>query len=220
MERFGRKDCLVLVVVCSLLFLVPAGPAQAGVSAGLSVSTLGAGGEIAVGVNRYVGVRTGYNYFTYSYDGSTQDVDYDLDLTLSNTPLLLDIYPFGGIFRLTGGVLVNWNNIDAESKGATIKLDGQEFDVPSGTLKGDVDFNTLAPYLGLGWAFGGKAWQFHLDLGVVFQGSPDVDLRATGTGADDPAFRAAVEAEEKRLEDEVDGYEYYPVLTIGICYRF
>ncbi len=221
----GRRSvwCFIWAgVIGGLLFIGPSLlMAETGLGVSVGVSTLGVGAQLSWKPNPYVGLRAGYNYFTYSYDGSTSDVDYDFDLDLSNAPLLIDVHPFGGSFRLTGGVLFNWNSLDADAKGHTIELDGQEFDISDGWLKGDIDFNTVAPYAGFGWSWGGdKGLQFALDFGVVFQGSPDVDLDADNRLYETPGFKEALKAEEDRLQDEVDNFEYYPVISIGLGFRF
>ena len=75
--------------------------------------------------------------------------------------------------------------------------------------------------MGWGNALGeDKRWGFVFDLGVVFQGSPDADLTATGPLASDPTFLAELAKEEQQLQDEVDDYEYYPVVSIGVTYKF
>jgi len=108
--------------------------------------------------------------------------------------------------------------------GTTYDINGVSYSAAQvGNLRGNVDFNSIAPYLGIGWGnpFGsGGNWSFSCDLGVVFQGSPNVSLAADGQFADDPAFQANLEAERRDLEDELDSYKYYPVVSLGVTYRF
>ena len=62
----------------------------------------------------------------------------------------------------------------------------------------DVDFNDIAPYAGLGFQSGffGNRVEFAFDVGVLFQGDPDVDLDADGTLSNDPTLRARLKEEE------------------------
>lgn len=143
-----------------------------------------------------------------------------------------DWFPFHNGFRLSPGLVANGNELDLNGRpraGQTFDIGGNTYTVDEvGSLNGNVDFNSLAPYLGVGWGnpFGaGGNWSFSCDLGVVFQGSPNVTLTATPTNAfDDPALRAEldrrVEAERRDLEDELDDFKYYPLVSIGITYRF
>jgi hypothetical protein len=60
-----------------------------------------------------------------------------------------------------------------------------------------------------------------LDAGVVFQGSLDVALTSTGGSlSGDPDLQAALAAEEAQLEDDIDEFDLYPVLALGVGYRF
>jgi hypothetical protein len=86
-----------------------------------------------------------------------------------------------------------------------------------------VEFRAVAPYIGIGW---GNAldeaghWGLATDLGVAFTGSPDMDLSATGPIAADPTFQARLAEEEKDIQDELDIFKVYPVLSISLFYRF
>ena len=54
----------------------------------------------------------------------------------------------------------------------------------------------------------------------MFQGSPTANLSATGPIASDPGFQADLAKEENNLQDDLDNFEYYPVISIGFNYRF
>ena len=57
--------------------------------------------------------------------------------------------------------------------------------------------------------------------GAALFGSADVDLRSVGgTFSDDPALLAEIEEEEARIENDVEDYQVYPILTLGLNYRF
>ena len=61
---------------------------------------------------------------------------------------------------------------------------------------------------------------------MLYQGSPKVStLTASAPAAlrgieSDPTVEQALEAEKKAIEDELDGYEYYPVVSFTVCYIF
>ena len=54
----------------------------------------------------------------------------------------------------------------------------------------------------------------------MFQGSPEVTLSATGPITSDTTFLAELAKEEDNLQDDLDSYEFYPIISIGINYRF
>jgi len=86
------------------------------------------------------------------------------------------------------------------------------------------------------WAIGAKAgslgigfgnplssnghWGFMTEAGVAFIGSPNVNLRATGPFANNPALLADLAEEEREIEDDLDAIRIYPVLSMALYYRF
>jgi len=136
---------------------------------------------------------------------------------------LLDVHPFGGGFRLSGGEMLNKNKIKLRADlNKSVQLDGQDYSLSD--LKGEVTFNETAPYLGLGYgnAVGADGrWHFACDFGVMFQGSPKVSASAT---ASDPALQAYVDEalarEKAKIQDDANAFKYYPVISLGVSFRF
>lgn len=186
---------------------------------------LGAGLEIERSFNDSFGARVGINHFTYDYTATEDDIEYDFELDLMTLGLLLDWHPFKSSFKLTGGVMYNSNTLDSTSKSiATFDIGDQTYmGSEIGTLNGDIDFNDIVPYFGLGWntAFGKDGhWGFIFELGAIFQGTPTANLTATGPIANDPAFMTELAKEEDNLQEDLNDFEYYPNISIGISYRF
>jgi len=72
-----------------------------------------------------------------------------------------------------------------------------------------------------------------LDIGVLFQDKPTVDLNVSGTfrntntglimNTSNPSFQKEVANEEKSLQAEINDADYselYPVIGLSIGYRF
>jgi len=200
------------------------------VAAGAKVGTLGAGADLSLQVVPSLNARLGIQGFTYDTDGTESGVDYDIDLKLFSGLLTADWFPFQNGFRLSAGLLANGNEIDMNGRptpGSTYDINGTSYPANQiGSLHGNADFKSVAPYLGIGWGnpfSSGGNWSFNCDLGVVFQGSPSVSLTAEGADpivANDPVFQANLEAERRDLENELDDYKYYPVVSLGVTYRF
>lgn len=210
-----------------LLLTAAAGFADTGDFAlGVKASTLGAGAEGTVGLLPSINLRGGANAFSVDFDINTSDIDYDADADLLNFPIMLDWYPFKKSgFRISAGALINKNEADLEaSSQSSYTINDTTYTAAQlGTLNGKVDFDEVAPYVGIGWgnALGkGKGWSFSCDFGVVFQGEANIDISATGPIASDPAFQANLAREKKELEDELEDYQYYPVIALGITYKF
>jgi len=168
------------------------------------------GADFGWGIAPTLGGRIGLSGMNFNTNVETSDVNYDAKVKLANLNLLLDWSPLGP-FRLTAGFIANNNKVDLTGQGSG-SLSGTTL---TGTVKPDKDF---APYLGVGY---GNVWtkgvNFYFDLGVMFQGSPQVSLSCQPAGSPQCA---QVGAEQQRVQDELNKYKYYPVLNLGITIGF
>lgn len=91
-----------------------------------------------------------------------------------------------------------------------------------GTLSGEVGFEKSVPYAGIGWgnAARGRGLGFSLEIGAMFQGSPEVSLRGDGGLAGDPAFEDDLRREEEEAEEDLEDFKIYPVVSLGLSYHF
>lgn len=195
----------------------------------LQGGTTGLGAGLAYRLTDQLSVRGSYNGFAYSHEETVDELEYDLDLELSTTELLLDWHPFNSGFRVTSGIVYNGTDLtgDARPTGTgTVEFGGQTFVVQDvGSVDADVDFQRVAPYLGIGYGQPfGKRLSFSADLGVMYQGSPDATLQVRPGAGVDPLTQARLEQaaadEERELEDELDQLRFYPVARIGLAYAF
>lgn len=219
-----------IAAACTLAGLSLAGTAGAQIAVTGSLGTTGVGAHLTVPVMPQLNARFGLNALRYNYEGSTTDLEYDYKLKLRTVDALLDYYPQGTGFRLTGGIVFNGNKIDAVGQptpGGTYTLNGRTYSVATaGTLDGRIDFRNIAPYLGIGWGSAAgkdKGWKVSGDLGVMLQGSPRTSLANVGCTAPAPLcsqLAADVAAENLRLNDEADDFKVFPVLRIGASYSF
>jgi hypothetical protein len=227
----GSMKRQMVAIACGALFLT-AGASfceAKDFAVGLKASTLGVGVEGEYAPNQFLGVRLGVNYFTYDFDDDVRNINYDFDLNLRSISALLDWHPFPflGEFRISGGLLYNRNELEAIGRprtGDVFIIGDNVFAADQvGTLRGDIEFNEIAPYLGVGWdsSFGkDHALGFVFELGALFQGSPDVRLAADGPVSGDATFQRELERERQELQDDVDDFKVYPVVSLGVVYRF
>jgi hypothetical protein len=208
------------VPLATLALLLAAGAAGADSFAiGARAGTTGLGLEGAWPMTDSVNLRAGYFAFDYGTDLEEEGVEYDGDLRLRNAALLADWHPFGGAFRLSAGGVQTGNKFKGSADG-DLEVGDNTY---AGQLDAEVSWSGFAPYLGVGFgnAMRGVRMTFSLDLGVMFTGSPDVRLDGS---ADDPALEAAfaedLERERANLEDELSDAKYYPVVSLGLAYRF
>ena len=200
----------------------PSGDYHLGFRIAPRISTLGAGLEVAKGFTPNFGVRAGFNYFSYAYDAKESDVSYDFELELKSFAMFADWHPFKGAFRLSGGLLINGNGLTGNAKPtAPVDIGGTDYSLDSINL--DISYNTIAPYVGLGWdtTFGDDDnWGFAFDLGLIYSGSAEAALTANGAGTSIAGFEANRKKEQDELQNDLDSLKWWPVVSAGLVYQF
>ena len=191
-----------------------------------SVGTTGGAIEGQVKVNELFQLRAGANYLAFDETIDVDDISYDGDVDFSGFGAFVDVHPFGGSFFVTGGAYTGAKEIDLiATSDVAVDIGGVPFTPTEyGRLEGDVSFDDLAPFVGLGFdtTFEGSGnWGFSLVAGAALFGSGDVSLESVdGTRSNDPIVQAAIAQEVREIEDEIEDYELWPVLHVGLSYRF
>jgi hypothetical protein len=216
--------------VSALLFaLAAANTVQAReIATTLGLGTSGLGLHVTTPLTQKLNGRIGVNVANTSYEGNTSDMDYDFKLKLKTVDALLDYHPFDGAFRVTGGVVYNGNKIDARAKPnrGTYTINNVAYSAGAvGDLSSKIDFRKAAPYLGIGWGNAVKeaGWSFGTDLGIMFQGTPRTQLASnncTAVALLCSQLAEDVAAENLKLGEEVKDFKLYPVIRVGLSYRF
>lgn len=195
------------------------------------VGTTGLGLHLTLPVSANLNSRIGFNVFSFDTSRSTDDAEYDAKLKLNTIDALLDYHPMTGSgLRLTGGLVYNNNRIDVTARptgSSTYTFNGNLYNASQvGEVDGRIDFRKVAPYLGFGWgnAPGSRSgWSFTSDFGVMFQGSPNTSLTNRNCTLDVALcnrLAGDLEAENRELQDDADSFRFYPVVRIGVSYRF
>jgi hypothetical protein len=214
-----------VVVVAGLLAgmgSVQAEDSGLGIGVGARYSTLGAGIELGKAITDNFSVRLGLNKYSTSDTQTIDNVDYDADLELQSTALLLDWHPFAGSFHLTAGYLNSGNKLTASATpDGDITIGGNTQTVSAGELilNSDIKLGS-GPYLGLGWGnVPASGFGFVFEAGVVQMGTPDVELVLSGSRASD-FDTTDVNDEIANMKDDLNQFDTYPVVAIGISYGF
>lgn len=217
-----KKSCFVAYAGAVLTLMT--GLARADIGLNLKAGTLGAGVELSRSFGEKFSVGLGINAYDLKTTDSSSDIDYDFNFDLQSVALLGNYHPFGGVFRLTAGALYNKNELKLTGKpsaGSTYSINGVSYTAAQvGTLTGTLTFNSIAPYFGLGWGNrpGGKLG-LSADVGVLHQGSPKLALSATGA-LSNPTLAADLERERQSAESDLSDFKWYPVVSLGLYYRF
>ncbi len=191
------------------------------------VGTLGLGVDVAKSFSPQFSGRLGFNFGSVNSSRTESGVSYDAKLNLSSVQLLGDYHPFGGGFRITGGLLSQSNKFAVTGKpdaNGTYTIDNTTYNANQvGSLTGEYQYgNSIAPYLGIGFGQpANEGFGFNADLGVMFTGSPKVSLSASNpTFNNDSTTRAGLDRQERQTENDLKGFNVYPVLSVGVSYGF
>ncbi len=187
------------------------------------VGTLGVGAELSMPIADGITGRVGLNMFSYSVNTTRSTVNYDMKLQLQTVSALADWYPMDGGFRTSVGVFYNNNKatFNALPTAGSYTINGNPYTAAQvGTLQGAMTFNSLAPYIGIGWGnpvAKDKGWGFVADLGLLYQGTPKASLTTTGTAL---GLAASVAAEQAKLQAALNSFTWYPVAMLGLSYQW
>lgn len=220
---------------CALALLSGLAVSQAAIAdssfaLGVYGGTTGAGIGATYKLSERVQLRGIVNHIDYSDDARIDDFEYDLDLKMTSVEALVDYFPFASGFRFTAGVMSNNNDITGNGvpRGAGfVEFGGEVFTSASiEDVDAKVEFNRVAPYLGLGYSntFRGSPFSVSADAGVFFMGKPEATIRAQAASFAAPGVQeqlnAAARNEESELEDDVKRLRYYPLVRLGVTYAF
>lgn len=206
--------------------------ALAGPAVDVRAGTTGLGADLDVPILPNLGLRVGYSGFVYHHDINQTEIDYAGRLHFSEASGLLDWYVLGGSFHLTAGVYGGNTSVDVNGRprDGTYTINGTTYNAAQvGSLSGQLKFgNSVKPYVGLGLGnpFRGGPLTFSVDLGAIYGGTPSVSLTADCGVAAPPGTAActrvqhSLAAEQAQLASDFTVAKWYPVLNLGLSWRF
>ena len=208
-----------IVAVCGTALAAPAPEAD------VTIGSLGGALQVGFALSPSVAVRLDLNGFKRNFSKVSEGQNYDGKLKLQTGGFLADWHPWQSSFRVTAGLYSNQNKLDMNATpdaAGNYTFNGTTYTAAQvGTAGARVDFRSAAPYLGFGWGHGGSdsGLQFTSDIGVIGQGAPRVQVNVSGA-ANNPALASNVQAAQVQLQSDLNSFRYYPVIQLGIGYRF
>lgn len=190
---------------------------------GTRAGTLGLGVELTWQALPYLDFRAGINRYDYDASRSEAGIEYDATLGLDSLYATANLRMPLSPFRITGGLYANDNSLALQGVNTgTVNIGGVDYAADDvGTLHGSTYFEDKAPYLGLGFDFRVlDTLALNLDLGVLWQGDPTMELAADGILANDPIFQNRLETERAQLEESMRDFRAYPVIAVGLSFNF
>lgn len=223
---------LAAVLLAALAVASPAAAQErGGLALGARAATTGLGAELSLPLGSRFALRAAATAGAWDVEFDSDDITYDGEVDLSSVLAVADLHPFGGTFRLSAGALVHDNTLEGSAPVRDLLL-GEGIEIPPGLgdlgrLVATATVDSPAPYAGLGWGSAprGGGWSLSLDLGVAWHGEPDVTVRYGGPLPLDAILGAPLveqlrAEEEAELEAELADYDLFPVVAVGVGYRF
>jgi hypothetical protein len=212
------------------------------IGVGVKMSLLGGGIEAATRVTRRSNLRAGFNMVSYSRTFNKDGIAYGGQLGFKTIEAHYDIFPFAGRFHVSPGVLAYIGDpITANLRvpgGQSFSLGGKQY-FSDGTARvtgtGKIDFNRAAPTITVGWGNLVPRNRNHIsvpfEIGVAFQGTPKATLNLAGNVCDsvnancrsvasDPTVQSRIQSEQTKLNNSMSLFKAYPIISIGLGYRF
>jgi len=213
------------------------------IALGVTAGSLGVGVEAATPLSRRTNLRVDGHFFNYSQTLTQDGVSYNGNLRLRDARASYDFYPFGGGFRLSGGVaLYNQFNVKALASvpaGQTITFNNVDYySSAADPLKGTATIgyaNQVAPTFTFGWGNAiprsGRRLAFPVEIGAAYTGTPAFNLAMTGSACSPtPAtcgvvttfdgFQSNLNIERNKITNDIRPLRFYPIINAGVTYRF
>ncbi|VVE37500.1 hypothetical protein PCA20602_03990 [Pandoraea capi] len=190
-----------------------------------TVGTEGLGYGMGVGITRHIGARADVNGLALSHSFTAGEVRYNGKARFLHGGIYADFFPAPATlpFRLTAGVLVGNDHVDLVGHAVqdVYVYRGVAYPTAGQSVTGRIKLPTVRPYLGIGFGHapeGTPGWSMSFDAGVAY-GRPKVDLNVS------PFItaivgQATVDAQRQELQDKADRLRFYPVVKLGVTYRW
>jgi hypothetical protein len=188
---------------------------------GAEIGTTGYGGSADWRFSNHFGIGGGFDYLTYTYNGTIQGNSYDIKLHLQSEPLTLNLYPSkNSSFHVSVGALFSDNHISgAGSYGA-----GQQVTIGHTNYTGPVNINmnikplVVDPYLTLGgnlYFDHGHHVSLGGAIGVAYIGDPKVTFSAEpGVSQQDQ------QAQQSKIAHYAKDLPVWPILKLSFNVSF
>lgn len=199
----------------------------------LGLGTLGVEGIYTRNLNSWFDLVLGYSTLDYDDTFSQDDgTSFKASATIDAPRIGLQFFPLGFLNMEVGMVMGSPEigiNVRPDDSGEFLIGDESYTGAQVGYLRGEVGFeNDAAPYvlLGIGRNVGGGLG-LSLSVGAIQYGAPNVDLKnekCVGSSVEGIAncllIASEIAAEERDINNDLDEFELWPFLRVGLTYSF
>lgn len=219
------KKTLLAFAMAAAVVLPATAFGQIGIAA--RAGTLGIGGEAAIGLGKMLQIRGGIGSTKYSYDGTFNDKTWSVDTPSSIWNVGVDLFPFGGGFHLSAGML-NRPKFDFEYTQSGQQTVGNTTYNGTVHIVGDMtNAHETAPYGGIGFGKTSKSGLgISFDLGVASMGEGTINVTqksctTTAPGGCPSSFNTDVNTEVQKVQDDIGGFlKLHPILSLSLHFGF
>jgi len=196
---------------------------------GYKFGTIGAGVDFSYLANKKLSIRLSTNAYSQFRSLRIEDKDFKTYGLLLNNALLADLHPWENSFYFSWGAFFSKSklNLIHKPKTGTVKIGSHKYpSMQIGKVTTDIFLDhKINPYIGFGYNSMNKKdkWGFIFDIGVIYIGTPKAEIKAyasEGFKALQPILNKEAKIEEKDLNKKIKKYKIFPVLSVGIGYRF
>jgi hypothetical protein len=223
-RRILHASALLLV-----LLVLPTAAIAQGQAGGVKIGTTGVGLEYSLSLLPKYGARANLNLGSYKRTETISGFEASGKIGFQSLLLLADAHPYRNGFRLSVGLMLNRNTAEGTARpfDPVVRINGREYPAAAvDNAKGEVTFQRLSPYFGVGWGAAPLAQPGPIasfDLGVLYQrprGTLSVACGPAATALECSRLQADIAAEERELNEDLRDVKMWPVLTLGFGYRF
>jgi hypothetical protein len=187
-------------------------------------------------------LRGGFNIFRFSRPITDNGIHYDGQLHFQSAEAHLDWFPLWA-FHISPGILFyNGNQVQATASvpgGQTFSVGGTTYESDPTTPvtgTGKLDFVKVSPSImfGIGNLIprNGRHFSFLFEIGGAYQGSARVAMNLAGSVCDptlptfcraissDPTVQANIQAQQVKIQHDINPYRFFPVVSMGFGFNF
>jgi hypothetical protein len=210
------------------------------VAVGLRFSTLGPGLEVATPLSQHLNLRSIINVADYGYKFTSNGGNYNAEIHFHSAQMSVDWFPFHGRFHISPGIMAFNNKIAAQLKVASNQtFDIEDYEIstgPGGGLNGSATglySRKIAPVLMAGFGNilprNGGRFSAPFEIGVAYPGPAHLSAYLSGTScttdgcediSTDPQIQSILQQKENSLNNELKVIQVYPIVSMGLAYRF
>jgi len=207
---------------------------------GIKASTLGAGIEAATPLSSSLNLRASGNFIDWGYSFNIDGINYFTQINFRSGQIGVDWFPFHGGFHISPGILYFKNGLSGIAKvppGQAFQLNNTSYinsvdDPVSGTAS--VTYSQhIAPSLTVGFSNiiprNGKHFNIPFEVGAAYTRAAYMNIQLDGTActvqgcfnaATDPDTQVNLQSEIKQINQDVKKIPVFPILSLGLAFRF